>query len=85
MSEAEVRRNEKPPELATKKKQAVLKEETEGTETATAAKSLRLTAVRDAVRDALNSVQQDLKTRKNEQKVRLELENERTQDQLKAF
>ena len=38
-----------------------------------------------AARDALNRVQHELATREIEQKVKLELENERTQEQLKTF
>ena len=36
-------------------------------------------------RDALNTIQQELATRKIEQKVKLELENERSQEELNAF
>ena len=38
-----------------------------------------------AARDAFNRVQPELVTRQVEQIVKLELENERTQEQLKAF
>ena len=38
-----------------------------------------------AARDALNRVRQELATKEIEQKVKLELENERTQEQLNVF
>ena len=40
---------------------------------------------RAAARDALNRVQQELVTKKIEQKVKLELENEKFQERLNAF
>ena len=83
MSEAEARRTEKPQELATKKMQAML-EKTSGTELETAAKDFK-NDYKTAARDALNRVQQELAPRKMEQKVKLELENKRAQEQLSAF
>ena len=72
LSEAEARRKEKLPELATKKMQAV----TEGTckpEPVTAADDFNIDH-NAAARDALNRVQQELVTKEIEQKVKLELE-----------
>ena len=40
---------------------------------------------RAAVRDALNRVQQEMVTKEIEQKVKLELENEKLQEKLNAF
>ena len=40
---------------------------------------------KEAARDALNRAQQELATREIEEKVKLELENERSQEQLNAF
>ena len=40
---------------------------------------------RAAARDAINRVQQELVTKEIEQKVKLELENEKLQEQLNAF
>ena len=42
-------------------------------------------AYRAAARDALNRVQQELVTKEIEQKVKLELENEKLQEKLNAF
>ena len=78
MSEAEARRKQKPQELVTKKMQAVL-EETSATEPDTAADAFKID-YKAAARDALNRVRRELATREIEQKVKLELENERTQD-----
>ena len=66
-----------------KKMQAVL-EETSEPEPGTAANDYK-SDYKAAARDALNRIQQDLATRKLEQKVRPELENERAQEQLNAF
>ena len=54
-----------------------------GMEPETAANDFKID-YKAATRDALNRVQQELATREIEQKVRLELENERSQDQLAA-
>ena len=83
MKEAEARRKEKPQELATKKLQAVL-EETSEPEARTAANDFKID-YKTAARDALNRVTQELATRKIEQKAKLELEHERSQEQLNAF
>ena len=83
MTEAEARRKKKPQELATKKMQSML-EKTSGTELETASKDFKID-YKTAAKDALNSVQQKLAPRKVEQKVKLELENKRTQEQLSAF
>ena len=83
MSEAEAQRKENPQELATKKMQAVL-EETSEPEPATAANDFKID-YKAAARDILSRVQQELVTREIEQKVMLELENERAQEQLNAF
>ena len=82
MGERKARRKEKTQELATKKLQFVL-EERNGTEPETA-NDFKID-YKAAARDNLNRVQQELATKENEQKVKLELENERTQDQLNAF
>ena len=66
-----------------KKMQAVL-EETSETEPGTAANDYKCD-YKAAARDALNRIQQDLVTKKQEQKVRPELENEGAQEQLNAF
>ena len=73
----------KPQELATKKMQAVT-EETREPEPVTAADDFKID-YRAAARDALNRVQQELVTKKIEQKVRLELENDKLQEQLNTF
>ena len=75
MSEAEARRKDKPQELAAKKMQAVT-EETREPEPTTAADDFKFD-YRAAARDALNIVQQELLTKEIEQKVKLELENEK--------
>ena len=83
LSEAEARRKDKPQELATKKMQAVT-EETCEPEPVTAADDFKID-YRAAARDALNRVQQELVTKEIEQKVKLELENEKLQEQLNTF
>ena len=83
LSEAEARRKEKPQELATKKMQAATEEMREP-EPVTAADDFKID-YRAAARDALNRVQQELVTKKIEQKVKLELENEKIQEKLNAF
>ena len=83
LSEAEARRKEKQQELATKKMQAVT-EETCEPEPVTAADDFKID-YRAAARDALNRVQQELVTKKIEQKVKLELENEKLQVKLNTF
>ena len=67
MSEAEVRRKEKPLELATKKMQAVTEQMGEP-EPVTAADDFKFD-YRAAARDALNRVQQELVTTEIEQKA----------------
>ena len=83
LSEAEARRKDKPQELATKKMQAVT-EETCEPELVTAADDFKID-YRAAARDALNRVQQELVTKEIEQKVKLELENEKLQGKLNTF
>ena len=83
LSEAEARRKDKPQELATKKMQAVT-EETCEPEPATAADDFKID-YRAAARDAINIAQQELVMKEIEQKVELELENEKLQEQLNAF
>ena len=83
LSEAEARKKDKPQELAAKKMQAVT-EETREPEPATAADDFKID-YRAAARDALNRVQQELVTKEIEQKVKLELENEKLQEQLNTF
>ena len=83
LSEAEARRKDKPQELAAKKMQAVT-EETREPESATAADVFKID-YRAAARDALNRVQQELVTKEIEQKVKIELENEKLQEQLNTF
>ena len=75
MKEAEARRKEKPQDLATKKMQAVIEER------GTAADNFKID-YKAAARDALNRVQQEWMAREIDQKVKLELENERTQEKL---
>ena len=75
LSEAEARRKEKPQELATKKMQAVT-EETCEPEPVTVADDFKID-YRAAVRDTPNKVQQEVVTNEIEQKVKLELENEK--------
>ena len=83
LSEAEARRKDKPQELATKKMQAVT-EETCELEPVNAADDFKID-YRAAARDALNRVQQELVTKEIEQKVKLELENEKLQEKLNTF
>ena len=83
LSEAEARRKEKPQELATKKMQAVT-EETCEPEPVTAVDDFKID-YRSAARDALNRVQQELVTKEIDQKVKLELENEKLQEKLNTF
>ena len=83
LSEAEARRKDKPQELVAKKMQAVTEEAREP-EPATAADDFKID-YRAAARDAINRVQQELVTKEIEQKVKLELENEKLQEQLNAF
>ena len=83
LSEPEARRKEKPQELATKKKQTVTEEMREP-EPVTAADDFKID-YRVAARDALNRTQQKLVIKDIEQKVKLELEYEKTQEKLKAF
>ena len=83
LSEAEVRIKDKPQELTAKKMQAVT-EETCGPEPVTTADDFKID-YRSAARDALNRVQQELATKEIEQKVKLELENEKLQEQLNTF
>ena len=83
LSEAEARRKVKPQELVAKKMQAVTEEAREP-EPATAADDFKID-YRAAARDAINRVQQELVTKEIEQKVKLELENEKLQEQLNAF
>ena len=83
LSEAEARRKDKPQELAAKKMQAVI-EETREPEPATVAHDFKID-YKAAARDALNRVQQELVTKEIEQKVKLELENEKLQEQLNIF
>ena len=83
LSEAEARRKEKPQELATKKMQAVT-EEIRESEPVTAMDDFKID-YRAAERDALNRIQQKLLTKEIEQKVKLELENEKIQERLNAF
>ena len=83
LSKAEAHRKEKPQQLATKKMQLV-KEEICEPEPMTAADDFKIDC-RAAARDALNRVQQELVTKEIEQKVKLELENEKLQEKLNAF
>ena len=83
LSEAEARRKDKAQELATKKMQAVT-EETREPEPVTAADDFKID-YRAAARDALNRVQQEMVTKEIEQRVKLELENEKLQEQLNTF
>ena len=82
LSEAEARRKEKPQELATKKLQAVTEEIIEP-ELVTAVDDFKID-YRAAARDDLKRVQQELVTKQIEQKVKLELKNEKTQERLNA-
>ena len=83
LSETEARRKDKTQELATKKMEAVT-EETREPEPVTAADEFKID-YRAAARDALNRVQQELVTKEIEQKAKLELENEKLQEQLNTF
>ena len=85
MSEAEARRKDIPQELATKKMQPVT-EETSEMEPVTAADEPKID-YREAARDARNRMQQELVTKAMtiEQKVKLELENEKLQEKLNTF
>ena len=83
LSEAKARREKKPQELATKKMQAVT-EEIREPEPVTALGDFKID-YRAAARDALNRVLQELVTKDIEQKVNLELENEKIQEKLNAF
>ena len=83
LSEAEARRKEKQQWLATKKMQAVT-EEIREPEPVTAVDDFKIEH-RAAARDALNRVQQEMVTKEIEQKVKLELENEKIQERLNAF
>ena len=83
LSEAEARRKEKPQEVATKKIQAVT-EETSEPKPVTAADDFKIDYWA-ATSDALNRVQQELVTKEIEQKVKLELENEKLQEKLNTF
>ena len=77
------RAEKKPQELATKKMQAVT-EETCEPEPVTAAVDFKID-YRAAARDALKRVQQKLVTQEIEQKVKLELENEKLQEELNTL
>ena len=81
--EAEARRKEKPQELATKKMQAAT-EEIREPEPVTAADAFKID-YRAAARDVLNRVQQELMTKEIEQKVKLEIKNDKNQEMLNAF
>ena len=70
LSKADARRKEKPQELATKKM--------------TAADDFKIDC-RAAARDALNRVQLEMVTKEIEQKVKLELQNDKIQERLSAF
>ena len=83
LREAEARIKEKPQELATKKMQAVT-EEIREPEPVTPADDFKI-EYKAAARDALYRVQQELVTKEIEQKVKLELENEKTQERLIAI
>ena len=69
--------------MATKKMQTVTDEIREP-EPVTAVDDFKI-VFRAAARDALNRVQQELVTKEIEQKVKLELENDKFQERLKAF
>ena len=73
----------KPQELATNKMQAVTGETCEP-EPLAAADDFKID-YRAAPRDALNRVQQELVTKEIEQKVKLQLENEKLQEKLNTF
>ena len=84
LSEAQARIKEKTQELATKKMQAATEEICEP-EPVTAADDFKIDYYKVAARDALYRVQQELVTKEIEQNVKLELENEKTQEKLNAF
>ena len=75
LTEAEARRKQKPQELATKKMQTITEEMREP--------DFKID-YRAAARD-LNRVQQELVTKEIEQKLKLELENEKIREKLNAF
>ena len=83
LSKAEARGKEKPQELETKKMQAVT-EEIREPEPVTVPDYFKID-YREATRDALNRVKQEFVTKKIEQKVKLELENEKIQERLNDF
>ena len=83
LSEAEASRKEKPQELTTKKMQTVT-EEIRESEPVSAADDFKID-YRAAARDALNRFQQELMTEEIEQKVKLELDNEKIREKLNAF
>ena len=83
LSEAGARRKETPQELATKKMQVVTEEMREP-EPLTAADDFKID-YKAAARDALSRVQQELVKEDIEQKDKLELENEKTQEKLNAY
>ena len=83
LTEAEARRKEKLQELATKKMQAVT-EEIHDPEPVTATVAFKID-YSAAARDALNRVQQELLSKEIEQKVKLELKNDKIQEKLNAF
>ena len=83
LSEMEAHRKGKPQELATKRMQAVTKEMHES-ESVTVADDFKID-YRAAARDALIRVQQELVTKEIEQKLKLELENEKIEERLNAF
>ena len=83
MKRRHAERKKKPQELATEKMQAVT-EELRKPEPVTAAHEFKID-FRAAARDAVNRVQQELVTKEIEQKVKLELENEKIQEMLNVF
>ena len=83
LSEAEACRKEKPQELTTKTTQAVT-EEIREPEPVSAVDDFKID-YRAAARDALNRFQRELVTKEIEQKVKLELDNEKIQEKLNAF
>ena len=83
LSEAEARRKEKPQELATKKMQALTEKKREP-EPVIAADDFKID-YKAAARDALHRFQQEIVTYEIEQKVKLEIENEKIQEKLNAF
>ena len=83
LSEVEARRKGKPKKLATKKMHAVT-EEIREPEPVTGADDFNID-YRAAARDVLNRFQQKMVTKEIEQKVKLELENEKTEETLNSF